>query len=677
ERAAASVCYEEALLHGKTISCPHIQSLAHFGSALTGNRSEAAYRHLRLAKGLLDSQLKGLAISAVEDYLALDERWRIYRGDLSPEEIPGQASSATLTSGNRYRYQQQERKYLDLLDEKHHLTQTLEEATTDRDRLKRLLTFTVETHRETDLNQLLDGIMSLMGQIMEADRGFLLLREGDLLKPRSTYNIDVRDRRPQTWRFSESIADRVFRTGESVFIDDALEADGFKAAQSIVDLNVRTVVCVPLRAVARGSQHQGPAEAQTHIIGVIYLDRQSISNAFKQQDLVLVEHLAQQASQAIENARLHTDSADKAAKLERLNELARLVSTTLELRKVLDMVVHKTLEHTKAERAFVFLKDNQGKLVCRMAMDSSNYDISDLQVQISNSITRQVLETGTSVCLLDTRNSEIFQAQKSILDLELRTIMCVAFRKPRAGSTNKRRDDKRQRPDVEQREPREEYHGVLYVDSKVVVNAFTERDLHLLESIASLASSAIYNAQLYERATIDGLTKLYFRSFFEQRLQEEVGRARRIGAPLSVLMCDIDHFKRFNDTYGHATGDDVLCLVAEVIRTNIREGDIHARYGGEEMLVLMPDTPLEGAQILAERLREAIAKAALAGPNGEALHVNVSIGVAQLGPDEEPNQLVEHADHAMYLSKNGGRNRVTLYQLENIATEQSTTSANT
>ncbi len=659
ERAIAAGAFDEVLRRGEEVGCPHLQALGLYGLARLGNRSDQAYKHLKGAQDSLTGQLKGLSQEDSDDYLSLEERWRIHKGDLSSEELPNlDSQDSGRVSG--LRFGQLERKYLELLEEGRKFRGELDEVSLARERLERLLTFTVETNRETDLNRLLEGIMNLVGSMVGADRGFLLLKEADALVPKSTYNIDPRDRRPTTWKFSESVAEKVYQTGEPVFIDDVLEAESFQNAQSIVDLNVRTVLCVPLRAVSRGDAKQGNA-SQDRTIGVIYLDRQSVSNAFMRRDLVLVEALAAQACQAIENARLHTDSEDQRSKLEKLNALIREVSTSLDLPKVLDMVIRRTLEHTRAARAFIFLKDQDGHLTCRLAMDERFGDITEEQAAISTSITRQVLETGQSVCLLDTQNSDVFQAQKSILDLELRTVMCVAFRMPRAKQGNKRREDKRQKPDLEYREPREEYHGVLYVDSKVVVNAFSERDLHLLESIASHASLAIYNAQLYERATVDALTGLYFRSFFERRLLEEVGRAKRIGGQISVLLADIDHFKKFNDTYGHSTGDEVLRLVAQTIRRSIREDDIAARFGGEEMLVLMPDTPIDGAMVLAERLREAVATAYLEGPGGEELRVTISIGVATLGPDEEPHEMMEHSDQAMYLSKKAGRNLVTAF----------------
>ena len=668
DRALAERAFADAQRCGEDAASLHLRALALFGLGRAGNRSEAAVRLVRQAQNLLHDQIKSLPAADAEEYVSTEERWKLRVGDVTPEELPGHEVEAAGGSG-RQRLAQLERKYLALLDERRQVGTELEEAASARERLERLLAFTAETNKETDLDRLLSGIMNLIGQMMGADRGFLLIaepdREGHPFTVKSSYNIDVRDRREKTWQVSRSVADQVARTGEPVFLQDTLAGnEAFESSKSIQDLGVRTILCVPLRAAAR-TQRGSATQAVARVIGVIYLDRQSVTHAFQERDLVLVEALAAQATQAIENARLHSDASDKAAKLERLNELAKVVSTTLDLPKVLGMVADKTLEHTGSERCFVFLKDDSGRLECRLAKDASGADITDQGDQVSTTITRQVLEVGKSVVELDTRNSEVFQAQKSILDLELRTVMCVPFRMPRAESVTKRREippeaDKRHRPEVEAREPRDEFQGVVYVDSKVVVNAFTDRDLQLLESIASLASSAIYNARLYERATVDALTGLYFRSFFERKLAEEAGRSRRTNSPLSVLMVDVDHFKKFNDTYGHATGDDVLRLVARTIKGNIREEDVAARFGGEEMLVLMPDTPVDGGGVLAERLREAIESAVHLGPGGDELHVTVSIGVAQLVEEDASQTLIERADAALYDAKHGGRNRVVI-----------------
>jgi diguanylate cyclase (GGDEF)-like protein len=195
------------------------------------------------------------------------------------------------------------------------------------------------------------------------------------------------------------------------------------------------------------------------------------------------------------------------------------------------------------------------------------------------------------------------------------------------------------------------------------IGTFNDHDQEILSSVARHAAASIENARLYEMATVDALTKLYIRRHFEQRLTEEVRRAIRYQAPLSLMLIDIDHFKKFNDTYGHAVGDEVLRHVAGVIRRNVREDlDIPARYGGEEMLVLMPETVCEGGVMLAERVRAAIEATELRGPKGESLRVTVSIGVASLPGDALTEEdLMERADQAMYVSKREGRNRVTRF----------------
>ena len=136
--------------------------------------------------------------------------------------------------------------------------------------------------------------------------------------------------------------------------------------------------------------------------------------------------------------------------------------------------------------------------------------------------------------------------------------------------------------------------GVLAVfdkESRDGVEAFTDDDVPLVVSLANQAATSIENARLYELATVDGLTKLYIRRHFEQRLSEELRRAERYGTVLSLMILDIDHFKKFNDTYGHQTGDEVIKLVARTLKDCIRIGiDVPGRFGGEELVVFLPET---------------------------------------------------------------------------------------
>jgi diguanylate cyclase (GGDEF)-like protein len=166
--------------------------------------------------------------------------------------------------------------------------------------------------------------------------------------------------------------------------------------------------------------------------------------------------------------------------------------------------------------------------------------------------------------------------------------------------------------------------------------------------------------ELTELSLRDPLTGLYNRRGFTERLLEEVARARRYGAPLSLIMVDIDHFKRVNDTHGHSVGDIAIGHVARQLTKDRRVSDIAARYGGEELILLLPHTPRDGAYSLAERLRYQIEHAPFRA--GEIQdHLTVSIGVAVYERAmREPSDLVEAADKAMYKSKREGRNRVSL-----------------
>jgi diguanylate cyclase (GGDEF)-like protein/PAS domain S-box-containing protein len=162
------------------------------------------------------------------------------------------------------------------------------------------------------------------------------------------------------------------------------------------------------------------------------------------------------------------------------------------------------------------------------------------------------------------------------------------------------------------------------------------------------------NARLEELATTDVLTGLKNRLVFEQRLDEEFRRSARYRIPLALLMIDVDHFKAFNDTFGHPAGDDVLRTVARVLKVNSRLTDLPARYGGEEFVVLLTNTDPEGAVASAERVRRAVEMAAWS-----ERPVTVSVGVANYSHDMVgPMVLVAAADKALYRAKAGGRNRV-------------------
>jgi len=199
-------------------------------------------------------------------------------------------------------------------------------------------------------------------------------------------------------------------------------------------------------------------------------------------------------------------------------------------------------------------------------------------------------------------------------------------------------------------------------------------DDHLLATRALVAqgASALENAKLHEavarQATSDGLTGLANRRHSEERLLAEVARSERYETPLAVVLSDIDEFKAANDTYGHAFGDLVLQRFAHVLRETLRDIDVSSRWGGEEFLIVLPGTTLEGAVEAAERIRTAFAALELAAGDATA-RMTASFGVASFVAGVDALELVRAADEALYEAKRRGKNRVRA-AAETVAAER-------
>ena len=187
--------------------------------------------------------------------------------------------------------------------------------------------------------------------------------------------------------------------------------------------------------------------------------------------------------------------------------------------------------------------------------------------------------------------------------------------------------------------------------------------------LAVVGAVCLENAINRERLVLSGhtdvLTGWHNRRYLQRRLPEELARAQRYRQPLGALLLDVDHFKAVNDTYGHDSGDRVLRDVADRVKGELRSSDVAVRYGGEEFAVLLPQTGLEDAAHLAERIRRTVAAVPFQGHAGEELAVSVSVGVAQLQPQSQGaelqllgQQLFREADKALYEAKSSGRNRV-------------------
>jgi two-component system cell cycle response regulator len=204
-------------------------------------------------------------------------------------------------------------------------------------------------------------------------------------------------------------------------------------------------------------------------------------------------------------------------------------------------------------------------------------------------------------------------------------------------------------------------NGMIVVGKKLTESKFESEEKDFLRNLARFSATAVENSRLYKMATQDRMTRLYIHHYFQERLTEEIKRTMRNHHPFSLLMCDIDHFKKFNDTYGHQQGDVVIKKTAQIIKQSIRSVDFPARYGGEEFAVILPETNGESAFAVAERLRKMVQNYEYPSAKGH-LKVTISVGVTQINleTDRENSHIIERADQALYKSKKEGRNRVSI-----------------
>ena len=319
-----------------------------------------------------------------------------------------------------------------------------------------------------------------------------------------------------------------------------------------------------------------------------------------------------------------------------LSSIARLTVQSLEVSRVLDQVLEAlTGAPVRAGKAAIWLlTDNAMRLeACR------GYD-SNLKKESArpNDIIQKVVATGN---LLDSENAGRDPALSSLTRLRAGAFVCA--------------------PLVHNRE----ILGVIDIEEFSGDRKEKESlrdDVDAVEFVASLTAMVVKNGRMFaeakDRANTDGLTRLFTHRYFQDTLDSELKRAGRYEDTVSLLITDIDHFKKFNDTYGHQIGDLVLRETAAVFKELRREQDVVARYGGEEFVVVLPNTPKNVAQQVAEKFRKAIADRVYPSEKGD-LRVTLSIGVSTFPDDSrEKNELIKKADAALYLAKEGGRNCV-------------------
>jgi len=327
--------------------------------------------------------------------------------------------------------------------------------------------------------------------------------------------------------------------------------------------------------------------------------------------------------------------AYKVWELETINEVGQKISSVLNLEDLMKLILSKYIETIGADRASVMLFDEEtGKLTASIAKVSSS-DLESYDVDVNEGLSGHVYQTGKPLLITDAQNSDILRKFKKgeIYPGTLISVPLIV---------------------------KERIIGVVNA-TKSIPDYFGEREFSLFNSLSVQGAIAIDNAILYKLAITDGLTKLYLHRYFQQRLSNELSRSERYGYKFSLILTDIDHFKKFNDTYGHQVGDQVLREVARIVQQSVREVDIVARYGGEEFVVICPEKSNEETVVPAERIRKAVESYQFM-VDGKRVPITISLGVSEFPSDsKDKKDLIECADIALYSSKQNGRNRFTRY----------------
>lgn len=381
---------------------------------------------------------------------------------------------------------------------------------------------------------------------------------------------------------------------------------------------------------AKSSEHSVymPLIFSDRKIGVLRVDNFFSQKPVTKEQLAHLEIFARVFSVGIFNSLTNSHQKHQVDKLTTLTRIGTAIATTLKLGEVLELALSSLVKDLGYDRAQVYLLDDSNKIRENMSIDFRGYF-------------RTLEDTSNITQLFDSLlsdNKPSFLARKFSANLiAYIPINCKGRRT-----------------------------GLMIVDNVFTRQPLNDYDLSFLTILADQLSTVIENSRLFERveklSITDSLTGLFNHRYFYERLSEEISRAGRFGNSLSLIMLDIDNFKNFNDTYGHQAGDTVLNTVSRIIQDNVRAIDVASRYGGEEIAIILPGTDIEGAIIIAERIRVSIREYELKMNQDNTVHITVSIGLVCYPVDATiKSELVRKADQALYWVKHHGKDGVCAF----------------
>ncbi len=400
------------------------------------------------------------------------------------------------------------------------------------------------------------------------------------------------------------------------------------ARESVKEFGLRATLVIPIRF---GDELLG-------ILGFHIFDP---DKAFNPRDIPLAETIGRQAGAAIQNARLFADAHRRAEESETLRKASNAITSALNLDKVLDEIMTNLEKVVPFDSCAVFLQEeDQLRIVAARGFPDMD-KVLGVTFSTNNPLTQEGYHTRKVVIIPDAQTDKRFHGWGD--SAHIHGWMGIPLF------------------------ARGMITGFLTIDSRKP-DAYSQVDGELAQAFGNQAAIAIENARLFEKiqhlAITDPLTDLFNRRHFFELARREFYSARRYGKPLALLMMDFDDLKLINDTFGHQAGDQAIQIVANQCRSQLRQADIAARYAGDEFIIILPETTLEGAVNVAQRI-----KAGITDGNQKIqeqdIPLAISIGVGALDPACFSLEiLINRADQALYNSKQAGKNQICVWEAD-------------
>ncbi|MEK7486555.1 MAG: sensor domain-containing diguanylate cyclase [Planctomycetota bacterium] len=489
-----------------------------------------------------------------------------------------------------------------------------------------------------DLNSLIQEILQILFKGLNASRGFFFLRDETTKKMKIHSRCPNSKEKGQNW--PETILREVLKRKESILYVYNQDEQNLLTGKSIVSASISSILAVPLVLSKKGADVKGK------IIGIMqFYTITSSLTLFGENELNFLNIIGSQLAAAISQLRSFQERKQYDESLVKLSRCNQFLSAHLTKEKIIQETVKSACQLLGCTKASVVLYDSHFEhLSIEYAIGIEKKLWKSFSISSTDSLCAQVIQRQAPLLVTDHTQMSPSPNFKPNEKYQTSSFLIV----PIPASVNNIRKNSELRKII----------GVICATDKIGSDPFIPHEQEFLNIIATQTGIALANAELYEKATIDALTRLYVRRYFFQKLDELILESRHKKETLGLMLLDLDHFKKQNDTYGHQAGDEVLRELGSLIKSSIRDHDVPARYGGEEFAIILSQATSKDYQIIAERIRQAVEQYPFNQKHGIKIQTTISIGLTCLQEEDKSASLIKRADQNLYTAKTGGRNRV-------------------